>query len=64
MPCAGLLQSVGYPFRSVKAKPGRALGDQIRSIDKSRLRARVATLTADEMARIDDALAITLDLRP
>ena len=41
---------------------GRALGDQIRSIDKHRLKARVSTLTADEMARIDEALAITLGL--
>jgi mRNA interferase MazF len=46
----------------VNGKPGRALGDQIRSIDKSRLKTRVARLTADEMSRIDEALAITLDL--
>ena len=46
----------------VKAKPGRALGDQIRSIDKIRLRARAGRLTAKEMSRIDEALAITLDL--
>ncbi len=57
-------QYPGEAMVEVKGKPGRALGDQIRSIDKSRLRTRVATLTADEMARIDDALAITLDLRP
>jgi len=46
----------------VKGKRGRALGDQIRSIDKSRLKARVARLTADEMSRVDEALAITLGL--
>jgi mRNA-degrading endonuclease toxin of MazEF toxin-antitoxin module len=46
----------------VKGRPGRALGDQIRSIDKRRLKARVSSLTADEMARIDEALAITLGL--
>lgn len=57
-------QYPGEAMIEVRGKPGRALGDQIRSIDKSRLRTRVATLTADEMARIDDALAITLDLRP
>jgi mRNA interferase MazF len=57
-------QYPGEAMIEVRGKPGRALGDQIRSLDKSRLRTRVATLTADEMARIDDALAITLDLRP
>jgi mRNA interferase MazF len=46
----------------VKGRPGRALGDQLRSIDKRRLKARVSTLSADEMARIDEALAITLGL--
>ena len=52
----------GEAIIEVKGKPGRALGDQIRSIDKSRLKARLARLTADEMARVDEALAITLDL--
>ena len=47
---------------NVKGKRGRPLGDQIRSIDKSRLKARVARLTADEMSRVDEALAITLGL--
>jgi mRNA interferase MazF len=46
----------------LKGKPGRALGDQIRSIDKGRLKARVGRLTADEMSRVDEALAVTLDL--
>jgi mRNA interferase MazF len=46
----------------VKGKPGRVLGDQIRSIDKSRLKARLGRLTADAMSRVDEALAITLDL--
>jgi mRNA interferase MazF len=46
----------------VKGKHGRALGDQIRSIDKSRLKARLGRLTADEMSRVDEALAVTLDL--
>jgi mRNA interferase MazF len=46
----------------VQGKPGRALGDQIRSIDKSRLKARLGRLTADEITRVDEALAVTLDL--
>ncbi len=53
----------GEALLDVKGRPGRALGDQIRSIDKRRLKSRVATLTADEMARIDEALAITLGLQ-
>ena len=52
----------GEAMIDVKGRPGRALGDQIRSIDKRRLKARVSTLTADEMARVDEALAITLAL--
>jgi mRNA interferase MazF len=52
----------GEAMVDVKGRPGRALGDQIRSIDKRRLKARVSTLTADEMARVDEAIAITLSL--
>lgn len=53
----------GEALVDVKGRPGRALGDQIRSIDKRRLKSRVATLTADEMTRIDDALVVTLGLQ-
>jgi mRNA interferase MazF len=52
----------GEAMVEVKGKPGRALGDQIRSIDKSRLKARVGQLTADEMSRVDEALSVTLAL--
>lgn len=52
----------GEAMVEVKGMPGRALGDQIRSIDKTRLKARVGRLTAEEMARINDVLVITLDL--
>ena len=52
----------GEAMIEVKGRQGRALGDQIRSIDKRRLKSRVSTLSANEMARIDEALAITLDL--
>jgi mRNA interferase MazF len=52
----------GEALITIKGKQGRALGDQIRSIDKRRLKARVSTLTAADMARIDEALAITLAL--
>ena len=46
----------------VDGKPARALGDQIRSIDKTRLRERIGRLDADEMRRIDETLRITLAL--
>ncbi|MGH9442500.1 MAG: type II toxin-antitoxin system PemK/MazF family toxin [Thermoanaerobaculia bacterium] len=46
----------------VGAKPGRALGDQIRSIDKRRLRARIGTLSDTELTDVDDALRVTLGL--
>jgi mRNA interferase MazF len=52
----------GEVMVEVRGKPGRALGDQIRSIVKSRLKARVGRLTADEMSRVDEALSITLAL--
>ena len=46
----------------VQGKPARVLGDQIRSIDKARLRARIGNLTREELAEVEMALRITLDL--
>lgn len=43
-------------------KPARALGDQIRSLDKQRLRSRISTLSQDELAAVDEALRVTLNL--
>ena len=48
----------------VRGQPGRALGDQIRSIDKARLRSRVGRLSQDEIQSVDEALRITLGLGP
>ncbi len=48
----------------VQGKPARALGDQIRSIDKRRLRARIGRLTQQELRDVDEALRITLGLAP
>jgi mRNA interferase MazF len=64
LPITGNVDSLypGEAMVEVKAKRGRALGDQIRSIDKSRLKARAGRLTVQEMARVDEALAVTLDL--
>lgn len=54
----------GEALVNVGGTPVRALGDQMRSIDKSRLRGRVATLTGDELAEVERAVMITLALRP
>ncbi len=48
----------------VKGKPARALGDQIRSLDKTRLRLRIDSLSQEELAAVDEALGITLALQP
>ena len=49
---------------TVNGKPARAIGDQIRSLDKSRLRSKIETLIPDHLRAVDDAIRITLDLRP
>lgn len=54
-----------YPGKALIAVQGemsRVLGDQIRPVDKSRLGTRVSTLSAQELARVDEALATTLAL--
>lgn len=43
-------------------REGRALGDQLRSIDKTRLGKRLGRVTAQELREVDTALRITLDL--
>lgn len=47
----------------VNGKPARVLGDQIRSVDKARLRSRIDTLSHDELAAVDEAIRITLALQ-
>lgn len=46
----------------VRGGAARALGDQIRSVDKRRLTGRIGRLSPDELESVDDALRITLDL--
>lgn len=48
----------------VNGKPARVLSDQIRSLDKSRLRSRIDTLSQEELAAVDEAIRITLALQP
>ncbi len=54
----------GEALVTVKRKPARALGDQIRSLDKSRLRARIERLSHDELAAVEEAIRVTLALWP
>jgi mRNA interferase MazF len=48
----------------VRGSPARVLGDQIRSIDKSRLRSRIGRLSRDELFDLEEAVRITLALSP
>ena len=54
----------GEAMITIEGRPARVLGDQIRSLDKSRLRTRIETLSEDEMAMVEEAVRITLGLRP
>ena len=54
----------GEALVTVKGKRSRALGDQIRSLDKSRLRSRIEALSHDEMTSVDEAVRLTLGLWP
>lgn len=46
----------------IKGKASRALCDQMRSLDKVRLGAKLGVLTTTELAELDRALRITLAL--
>ena len=48
----------------VRGRPARALGDQIRSIDKARLRARIGSLNRAELHEVEGAVLITLGFSP
>ena len=52
----------GEALVTIKGKPARALGDQLRSIDKARLSGKVDTLVVSEMQDVESALRITLAL--
>lgn len=53
----------GEALVRVKGEAARALGDQVRSIDKTRLKGRLGRLSRQDMKRVDEALFVTLDLR-
>lgn len=49
----------GYPYRvgcHLMKRDGEIATDQIRTIDKSRLKKRIATLAADEIVNLQDIL--------
>ena len=48
----------------VHGRPARMLGDQIRSIDKARLRARIGSVSPAELHEVEAAVLITLGFSP
>ena len=48
----------------VRGRPARVLGDQIRSIDKARLRARIGLVNAAELHEVEAAVLVTLGFSP
>ena len=54
----------GEALVTLKGKPARALGDQIRSLDKTRLRSKLDRLSQDELASVEEAVRVTLALWP
>ncbi|MFQ5791850.1 MAG: type II toxin-antitoxin system PemK/MazF family toxin [Acidobacteriota bacterium] len=48
----------------MQGQAARVLGDQIRSIDKRRLRSRIGRLSQSELLEVEHAVRITLSLQP
>jgi mRNA-degrading endonuclease toxin of MazEF toxin-antitoxin module len=48
----------------IQGNASRVLGDQLRSLDKSRLGSRIGTLSPVELAAVEEAILITLGFRP
>jgi mRNA-degrading endonuclease toxin of MazEF toxin-antitoxin module len=66
LPITGNVTSL-YPDEAivrVRGRPARVLGDQIRSIDKARLRARIGSLSGAELREAEAAVLITLGFPP
>lgn len=64
LPLTSNIESL-YPGEALivlRGKQARVLGDQIRSIDQSRLRSRVSLVTTEELLEVERAVAITLHL--
>lgn len=61
-PAQGALYPALAPGSSGLTKPSTALVDQVRSIDKQRIRRRYGQVTATELAAIDQGLCLYLGL--
>ena len=48
----------------IQGRPARVLGDQMRSLDKSRLGAKIGTLSPSELTAVEEAVLITLGFSP
>jgi mRNA interferase MazF len=54
----------GEAMIEIQGRPARVLGDQIRSVDKSRLGARIGALSPAELLAVEEAVLITLGFPP
>lgn len=54
----------GEAMVEIQGRPARVLGDQIRSLDKSRLGSRIGTLNPAELSAVEEAILITLGFQP
>ena len=54
----------GEAMIEMQGRQARVLGDQMRSLDKSRLGSRIGTLSPAELSAVEEAIRITLGLLP
>jgi mRNA interferase MazF len=54
----------GEAMIELQHHPARVLGDQMRSLDKSRLGTRLGTLSPAELSAVEEAILITLGFQP
>ena len=54
----------GEAMIEIQRRPARVLGDQMRSLDKSRLGSRIGTLSPAELSAVEEAILITLGFQP
>jgi mRNA interferase MazF len=54
----------GEAMIDIQGRPSRALGDQMRSLDKARLGSKIGTLSPIELLAVEEAVLITLGFAP
>jgi len=64
LPATSNIESLfpGEAMIEIQGRPARVLGDQIRSLDKSRLGARIGSLSPAELLAVEEAVLITLGI--